>query len=243
MFIIKWILIVSSLFIVIKLLKNANFTFHKVTIFFLRFFSGFSIFIFIYTKDIILAFKCWGLFISEALFVNFISIYIINISKKINKQIGADLHYLIFFYSASPIAIVSMYYNYFPNELIISNCFISCTALVLILKYSVSIVMSNEIKKISLFDQLFLLLILMTGSIFSFANFNYSINIYLNNNSSNIKIEDYIFLYSSIFTLNYDSLVLQIAIDKLLASFSMIYSYFFISIVVATIIKRLNKNI
>lgn len=245
MYIISILLIILSLTIIIIELKKTNFSFriNTVILSFLIAFSIISILIYINTNNIIKAIQSWLLLISEALFVNIISVYIINLSNKINKQLGTGLIYLIFFYCASPIAIISMYYNGFPNELFISNCFISFAALILILKYSVSIVMSKEIKKISLFHQLFLLIILMTGSIFSFANFNYSINIVLGNISTNIKIVDYIFLYSSIFTLNYNALVLQIGIDKLLASISMIYSYFFISTIFATIISRLNNNV
>lgn len=242
MHILNIFLIIYSLYIIFRELSKTNFSLKigKIASYFLVYFTITSIYIYINTNNITKAFYSWLMFILEVLFINTISQYITNMLNKINKQIGFSI---IFFYCASPIAIISMYNNGFPNELLISNCFISLTTLILILKYSVTIVMSKEIKKISLFDQLFLLLILMTGSIFSFANFNYSINIVLNNISANIKITDYIFIYSSIFTLNYDGLVLQSDIDKLLASVSMIYSYFFISTVVATIITRLNNGV
>ena len=245
MIIVNLLLIMFSLAVIFIELKKIKFSFQlpKVIYVFSIQFTLISILIYKNTNDIILALKYWLLLMAEALFINIILLYIKNLSQKINKQIGAGLHYLVFFYTASPIAIISMNYNGFPNELLIINCFISFTALILILKYSISIVMSKEIIKISLLHQLFLLLILMTGSIFSFANFNYSINIVLNNISHNIAIMDYIFLYSSIFTLNYDNLVLPIGIDKLLASISMVYSYFFISTIVATIITRLNNDV
>lgn len=95
----------------------------------------------------------------------------------------------------------------------------------LILKYSVAIVISKEIKKVSLFHQIFLLLLLMTGSIFSFTNFNYSINSVLSIICTNIKIVDYIYLYSSIFTLNYDGFVSQIWTNKLLIFISYAYTF------------------
>lgn len=211
----------------------------KITNFFLIFFSVLSLFIYIETRSITTAVDFWLMFISEVLFVNIVSLFITNLLEKINIQAGTIF---IFFYCASPIAIISMCCNGFPNELICSNCFISFVALMLISKYSISVVMSKELKNISILNQLFLLFILMTGSIFSFANFNYSINIFLDNISSDIKIMDYIFFYSGMFTFKYDSLVMQIGIDKLLASISMVYSYFFISIVFATIANRLNSK-
>lgn len=190
-----------------------------------------------------LALQSCALLMFEIFFVSVISQYIINLSKKMNNQTDFEFMLLTFFYCASPIAMINMSLNYFPNDLLISNCFISVTALYLILKHSVSLAMSKGIIQLGLFQQIFLLVILMTGSIFSFANFNYSINIVLGNNATNIKVVDYIFLYSSIFTLNYDGLVLQTGIDKFLASISMIYAYCFISIVFTTIITRLNNNI
>lgn len=245
MYIIDIFLIICSLTVIFFNFRKtiSSFKISKITIQFLILFSVLSFFIYTNTNNIMKALQSWLISISQVLLVNIISLYIINLSKKIDTQIGLGLISLIFFYCASPIAIISMSYNVFSNELFISNCFISSAALILFLKYSVSIVMTKEIKKISLFHQLFLLLFLMTGSIFSFANFNYSINIVLGNISTNIKVVDYIFLYSCIFTLNYDGLVSQIWTDKLLVSISMIYSYFFISTVFATIITRLNNNI
>ncbi len=238
-------LIAFSLIIIIINLKKTNLPF-KITNLALSFLISYSfLLIIIYenTNNLILTLKFFLLYTSSILLVNIISIYITSLLQKINNQAGAGFQYFIFFYTASPIAILSICLDGFPNELFISNCFISFTAIILILRYSIEIVMSKEIKKISLFHQLFLLIILMTGSVFSFANFNYSINIILDNISTNIKITDYIFLYSCIFTLNYDTLVLQTGIDKLLASISMIYSYFFISTIFTTIITRINDNI
>lgn len=244
MYVFNIFLIICSLIVIFIDFRKEIFSFKisKIAIQFLIYFSVLSIFIYTNTNNIVKALQCWLILISQVLFVNIISLYIINLSKKINTQIGFGLIFLIFFYCASPIAIISMSYNGFPNGLLISNCFISSVALILFLKYSISIVMTKEIDNISLFQQLFFLLFLMTGGIFSFANFNYSINIVLCNISTNIKIVDYIFLYSSIFTLNYDGLVSQIWTDKLLVSISMIYSYFFISAIFATIISRLNSN-
>lgn len=237
------IIIFSILFIIIEF-KNAilRFQISKIAVVFLTHFSTLSFFIYINTNNIIVAFQDWTLLTSEVLFVNIISIYIMNLSKEIKIQEGNHFQFFIFFYCASPIAIISICRHDFPNELFLSNCFISFVTLILILKYSISIVMSKEIRKVSVFYQLFLLLILMTGCIFSFANFNYSINIILDTISSNSQIVDYIFLYSSIFTLNYDSLIEHVWTDKLLASISMIYSYFFISTIFTTIITRLNSN-
>lgn len=244
MYLINLLLIIFSLIIIFVEFRKTilSLRISKIAIQFLISISFLSILIYANTNNIIKALQSWLVLVFQVLFVNIFSLYIIKLSKKINKQIGFELICFIFFYCVSPIAIISMSYNGFPNELLISNCIISSVTLILILKYSVSIVMSKEIKKISLFHQLFLLLILMTGSIFSFANLNYSINLILGIISTNIKIVDYIFLYSSIFTLNYDCLVSQIWTDKLLASISMIYSYFFISTVFATIITRLNSN-
>lgn len=245
MYIINIFLIICSLIIIFIDFKKTilSFKIGKIAIQFIIHFSILSILIYINTNNIIKALQCWLILILQVLFVNIISKYIIYISKKIDQRIGIGLVCFIFFYCASPIAIISIAYNGFPKTLFLSNCFISSVALILILKYSVSIVMSKEIKKISLFHQIFLLLLLMTGSIFSFANFNYSIDSILNIISTNIKIVDYIYLYSSIFTLNYNGLVSQIWTDKLLVSISMLYSYFFISTVFATIITRLNNNV
>ena len=238
------VLILYSITILYKVYKEAilSLKLSKIALFFIRYFIIFSIIYLLYTNNTLIATQNLVITISEVLFVNIIHQYITKLSEKLNNQIGDSLRYFVFFYCAPPIAIISMYINTFPDKLFISNCFISFAALVLILKYSISIVMTKEINKISLLHLLFLLPILMTGSIFSFANLNYSINIILNNTSAKITILDYVFLYSSIFTLNYNDLVLQIDIDKLIASISMIYSYFFISTVVATIINHLKDN-
>lgn len=214
----------------------------KIISFFLRYFIIFSIALFLCTNNALIATQNLLITVSEGLFVFIIHQYITKLSEKLSIQIGVSLQYFVFFYCVPPIAIFSMYSKIFPNELFLSNCIISFVTLALILKYSISIVMTKEINKISLLHLLFLLLILMTGSIFSFANLNYSINIVLNNISIDITILDYVFLYSSIFTLNYNNLVSQIDTDKLIASISMIYSYFFISTVVATIINHLKYN-
>ena len=239
------ILIISCSFaIIIFELNKIEISVHisRIASLFLGPFLIISISIYQNRNDVIEALSCLVLLTSEMFFVSVISQHFNSLLNKINMQIGYGLKYLIFFYCASPIAIISIYFGYFPDELFMSNCFISFTALYFISKYSVSLAMSKELKNISLFLQLFLLFILMTGGIFSFANFNYSINVVLGNISTDIKIIDYIFHYSSIFTLNYDSLILESGIDKLLASVSMIYSYIFISIAFTTIVTRLNNN-
>lgn len=110
------LLIIISLAMIIFALKKSNFSFkiHKFTIPFLISISTFSIYIYMRTNNIT-TLKVMLLIISEILLVDIISVYITNLSKKINKQIRADLIYFIFFYCASPIAIISMCYNDFPN--------------------------------------------------------------------------------------------------------------------------------
>lgn len=238
------IFIIFSLAVIIFVLYKLVFLLkiHKITIPFSIATAIVYAYVYIETKEI-KALIVMVLILSEILLVNILFTYITNILEKTNNKIGLGFNFLNFFYVASLVGIIVMGFDSFPSELLTSNCVISCVALLLIIKYSVSIVMLKEINYISLFSQLFLLLILMTGSIFSFANFNYSINMILGNISASIKITDYIFLYSSIFTLNYDGLVLKIGIDKIFASVSMIYSYFFISAIFATIITRLNHKI
>lgn len=234
--------IFSLVVIFLELIKTKfSIKIQKITIPPLIAVSIISIYYYINNNNIIILITMF-LIISEILFVNILNTYITILLKETDDKIENGFIFLIFFYVVSPVAIITMYFDCFPNELFVSNCFISFTTLFLIIKYSVSIVMIKEISTINLFQQLFLLLILMTGSIFSFANFNYSVNMILGNIPKNIKITDYIFLYSSIFTLNYDSLVLQIGIDKLFVSISMVYSYFFISAIFTTIISRLNNN-
>ena len=237
------IFILFSLAVIIFVFYKAVFSLkiHKITIPVSIAVAIVSICIYIKSNKII-ALIVMLLILSEILLVNILYTYTSNLLEKTNNKIGIGFNFLNFFYVASLVAIINMYYDCFPSELLSSNCIISFAALFLIIKYSVSIVMLKEINDINLFYQLFLLLILMTGSIFSFANFNYSINMILGNISTKIKITDYIFLYSSIFTLNYDGLMSQLEIDKLFASVSMIYSYFFISAIFATIITRLNNK-